>query len=83
MISANTSAIVTDHHIPSSSQINGIISTAAILKMKVRRNDIAADTPPLFRAVKKDEANIVKPLNMNASENILKACFVMANSSGS
>lgn len=77
MTSANTSAIVTDHHIPSRSQKIGMIITAAILKIKVLRNDIAADTPPLLSAVKKDDANIVKPLNMNESENILNACLVI------
>lgn len=81
--SANTSAAVTDHHIPSSPWKIGIMITAAILKIKVLRKDIAADIPPLLSAVKNDEANIVKPLNMNASENILNACFVIAKSSAS
>ncbi len=50
MTSANTSAIVTDHHIPSSFQKRGMIITAAILKIKVLRKDIEADTPPLLIA---------------------------------
>ena len=46
--SANTSAAVTDHHIPSSPLKIGIMITAAILKIKVLRKDIAADMPRYF-----------------------------------
>ena len=44
-------------------KIAGRISTAAIWKTSVRRKEIAADTPPLLSAVKKEEPKILKPLN--------------------
>ena len=44
---------------------------------------MAADTPPLFSAVKNDDAKIFTPANTKENENIRKACFVISNSSAS
>ena len=51
---------------PSSLNSSGRMRTAASLKTNVLKKDIAAETPPLFRAVKNDEA---KTYYDNSSEN--------------
>lgn len=43
---------------PSSLNSSGRIRTAASLKTNVLKKDMAAETPPLFRAVKNDEAKM-------------------------
>ena len=58
---AKASATVTAHQIPSSPMIRGRSSTARVWNTKVRRNEIAADTPQLFSAVTKEEANTFMP----------------------
>ena len=55
MRNANTSATVMAHQMPSTSKKMGRISTEADWNTSVRRKEMAADTPPLFRAVKKPE----------------------------
>ena len=54
---------------PSSFQISGRISIAAVWKTSVRRKEIIAETPPLLSAVKKDEVKMLKPASRNANEN--------------
>ena len=54
-----------------------------IITISFGNKEVKVEVLDVQETVKKDEANIVKPLKMNASENILKACFVMANSSAS
>lgn len=68
-ISADTSA----HHIPSSPTISGKIKTVANLKIKVRRNEIAAEIPPLFNAVKNEEAKTLNPVIRNARDEMRSA----------
>ena len=65
---ARTSAAVMDSHIPSTPQIMGRSRTADTWKTRVRRKDIAAETTPLPRAVKKDEPKIPKPANRKDRE---------------
>ena len=50
---AAISAAVTDSQIPSSSRNAGRISTPAHWNTSVRKKEMAADTKPLFSAVKK------------------------------
>lgn len=76
-ISANTTAI----QIPFTPQIAGSMSIIAIWNSSVLKNEIAADTIPLFSAVKNDELNMLNPLIKYDIENILIAFAVMFNSS--
>ena len=57
---------------PSSLNSSGRMRTAASLKTNVLKKDIAAETPPLFRAVKNDEANMFMLARGNMSEKIRK-----------
>ena len=68
MVSAATSATHTAHHIPSTPKSTGRISTDELWKTRVRRKDIAADTAPLFKAVKNPEAKILNPANTKCIE---------------
>lgn len=77
----NNSAIATEIHIPFIPKIIGRISTTDNWNTSVLKNEIAADIKPLFKAVKNDEPNILKPLIKKAKQNIWKPCFVMTNSS--
>lgn len=81
IIEAQTSATVIESQIPSTPKSSGRISTESDWQIMVRRKDIAADTPPLLSAVKKDDAKILYPASRNAGENIRKACFVRSKSS--
>ena len=49
----------------------------------MRKNEIAAEMTPLLRAVKKDDAKMLKPASKKLKEKILKACDVIARSSTS
>ena len=55
------SAAVTASQIPSIPKRSGSRQTAAIWNTSVRKKEIAADTAPLLRAVKKEEAKKLKP----------------------
>ena len=57
-----TSATMMANQMPSRPMIRGRISTAEIWKTRVLRNEIIAETPPLFSAVKKDEPKMLKPV---------------------
>ena len=61
----------------------GRIRTDSVWKISVRRKEIAAEIPPLLRAVKNDEEKILKPDSKKQNENNLKACSVIASSSAS
>ena len=64
-----SSATVMAHQTPSKPKKRGKIKTAATSKTTVRRKEIAAETIPLFNAVKNEDAKILKPANRNANEN--------------
>ena len=53
--------------------MSGSISTVEVWKTSVRRNEIAAETAPLFSAVKKDDRKMFMPESRNANEKILNA----------
>ena len=55
-----------DSHTPVMPISFGRISTMTIWNTKVRRKEIAADTAPLFRAVKKEEPHTFMPRTMKA-----------------
>ncbi len=76
---AKNSARTMDTQIPSLPINNGRIKTAATWNTSVRRNDMIADTGPLFRAVKKDEVQIPKPENRKENEYTKKALNVKSN----
>ena len=73
--------IATEIHIPFIPKIIGRISTTDNWNTSVLKNEIAADIKPLFKAVKNDEPNILKPLIKKAKQNIWKPCLVMRNRS--
>ena len=60
--SVSNSATPTAHQMPSIPNIAGNKRSMAIWNIRVRKNEIAADTTPLLKAVKKEEAKILKPL---------------------
>lgn len=62
MINAKTSAKTTASHIPFRFQIRGSMNIIAIWKIKVLKNEMAAETTPLFNAVKNDDAKMLIPL---------------------
>ena len=68
---------------PSTPRRIGRIRTDSVWKISVRRKEIAAEIPPLLRAVKNDEEKILKPDSKKQNENNLKACSVIASSSAS
>ena len=78
---ADISAVVFESQMPSISNNSGESSTDAVWKSRVRKKDIAAETPPSLSAVKKDEAKMFKPHSKNENENSLKAWFVSSNKS--
>ena len=51
----------------------------AIWKTRVLKNEIAAETAPLFNAVKNDELKILNPLIIYDIENNLIAVVVICN----
>ena len=53
-------------HIPFTPQKIGRMITDKHSKIKIREQEIMAETIPLFRAVKKAEAKILKPANKKA-----------------
>lgn len=57
---------------PSSLNSSGRMRTAASLKTNVLKKDMAAETPPLFRAVKNYEAKMFMLARGNMSEKIRK-----------
>ena len=70
-MNAPDSANVSAHHIPSiPPKRAGKNSTAATWKTHVLKNEIAAETAPFDRAVKKDEAKILNPASTNENANI-------------
>ena len=62
------SAPTIENHIPFTPQIRGKINTAITSKTTVRIKEIIAEMSPLFRAVKKADANIEKPANKKIKE---------------
>lgn len=44
-----------------------------VWKIRVRKNEIAAEMAPLFRAVKKDDAKMLKPASKKLKEKSLNA----------
>ena len=79
MRNANTSATVMAHQMPSTPKKTGRISTDADWNTSVRRNEMAAETAPLFSAVKKPEVKMLKPASRNDHANSRKAWTVRAN----
>lgn len=82
-IHEKTSAADTDIQIPSAFKIIGKIITAEIWKTMVLKNEINAETGPLFNAVNMDEPKIFIPANKNINEKILNPLIVSANKSAS
>ena len=60
-----TSAATIDSQIPSSSQMSGKMSTAAIWNTSVRKNEMSAEVSPSPSAVKNDEPKIENPESRN------------------
>ena len=56
MTKAKISAATFAHQIPSIPKIIGRISTDEVWNRSVRKNEIAAEIAPLFKAVKNDDA---------------------------
>ena len=83
MMTADTSAAVIAHQMPSRSKKMGSIRTESTWNTSVRRKEIAADMPPLLRAVKNADVKMLMPANRNEKENSRKACFVIPNKSAS
>ena len=81
VIRASISEISMEYHIPSSSKRMGKRSTPRSWYTRVLIKDSAADTGPLFRAVKNEDVNIQKPESKKESEKILKPRTVIARSS--
>ena len=75
-VTASASAATMDSQIPSTPQISGNTSTAATWNTSVRRKEMAADTSPLFSAVKKEEPKMANPESRKAKEKIKKAWAV-------
>ena len=73
-IAAMSSAKTVEHHMPSTPSNTGKSSTAPSSKTNVRKNDISADTCPLFKAVKNEEPKMAIPVKRYATEKILNAC---------
>ena len=65
---ANSSAAVMENQTPSMSKKTGRISTAATWKTRVRRKEMAAEIPPLPRAVKKLDPKMPKPAKRKDAE---------------
>lgn len=78
---AHTSATLMAHQIPSTSKKTGRIRTEEVWKIRVRKKEIAADTAPLFKAVKKEEEKIFRPARRKGQENSRNAWLVKVNSS--
>ena len=72
-----------DHQMPSTLMSSGRMRMQAHWNTSVRRKEMAADTPPLFRAVKKEEEKMLKPASRKVKENSRKAWTVRAYSSAS
>ena len=60
---AKNSAMEREYQTPSTPKKIGKINTLAIWKTSVRKKEIAAETTPLFKAVKKEEPKMLNPLN--------------------
>lgn len=71
---AINSAKTIAYHMPSTSNNIGNSNTAPSSKTNVLKNDINADTCPLFKAVKKAEPKIAIPVNKYENDMILNAC---------
>lgn len=80
-INANISAKLTASQIPFTPQIAGNMNIIAIWNTNVLKNDITAETSPLFNAVKNDELNILNPLIKYVIENIFIAFVVISSNS--
>ena len=76
MIKAKISAAVMAHQIPSTPRSMGRMTTEPAWNTSVRRKEMAAETAPLFRAVKKPEAKMLKPASRNDQQNSRKAWVV-------
>ena len=64
-ITANTSAVNIEYHIPSIPNIFGNSNTHTAWNKNIRKKEMIADTNPLFSAVKNAEPKIEKPQNNN------------------
>ena len=73
----------TDNQIPSIPHILGNINIVITWKNNVLKNEINAETNPLFKAVKNDDANILNQLTKYEIEYNLNALIVIFNSSSS
>ena len=62
------SATIADPQIPLIPKRTGRKRTLSTSKTRVLANEIRAETGPLFRAVKNEEANILKPMKRKAME---------------
>lgn len=77
---AINSAKISAYHIPSTPKSAGNNNTAPSSNTNVRKNDINADTCPLFKAVKKAEPKIAIPVNRYENDMILNACTASSTS---
>ena len=68
---------------PSTRMTSGRMRTQVHWNTSVRRKEMAADTPPLFRAVKKEEEKMLKPASSKVKENSRKAWTVRVYRSAS
>jgi hypothetical protein len=80
---ARISDATTDHQTPSISHKSGITLTVPHWNITVLAKDITAELKPSFKAVKKPDANILKPEKTKLKANILKPCSVSAQSAAS
>ena len=72
-VTAMISATTTDIQIPLISKNVGRIRTELVSKIKVRRNETAAEIFPLLSAVKNAEVKTENPDSRNANEKIRNA----------
>ena len=83
IMNAQTSANAMASQMPSISKITGSRNTQINWNTSVLKNEIIADTAPLFNAVKKDDVKIFIPHKIKENAKILKACTVSENNSAS
>ena len=76
IIMEESSAAVMESHIPSVPSIRGSMITATIWKRSVLANEMAAETIPLFKAVKKEDPKMLNPIKRNEKEYSIKPLLV-------
>ena len=79
----SNSATTTDNQIPSNLSHNGKKRMERIWNKNVLEREIAADTPPLFNAVKKDEPSTLKPMTRKEREYSINPLVVILSSASS